>query len=409
LKAAERAAHNKAGLSAGEKVIDRVGTMPRRKRGKKSASLDMLEDSSLLEEVDIPVDPIEALEEGTVDSFTNHFGPNAEIDLCEVSGMDLELPFDQAELASAGIQDISFLRFHGSEIDDESGRELFDTAGLKTTGLGPEEASAVAYGVAEAESISSYESLDDGDAKETTATAGLKTTGLEPEQLSSLTNRAEGAIGGWPEANPSTELQLGRQLSARRQIPVHAVINRLRMEKKFDGLTDKQLIRMVCQGLSHKKPILPSTDSISETRVQGTSKVPKRISRKGTGKKRGNYKKKTADKELLKFDAKTSTANGGESISFLNEQEMPRFKETFLSVSQPQAGSEVSPPQVESEVSQPQAGSEDVKVDNDTVKKPVGKKKVMSDLCVPFDSWRPHRLIRFFNLKAGDQCQGGKA
>ena len=335
------------------------------------------------------------------------FGANTVIDFSETTGMDLELPFDRTEHASSGMQDMSFSPFHGSfESDDESGSELFDTAGLKTTGLGPEETSGAAHGVAEAGSVSSNESLDDGDGKETTATAGLKTTGLEPEQLSGSINRAEGAIGCSQETIPST----GLELTGRKQIPVRAVITRLRMEKEFDGLTDRQLAELVFKGLSHKKPILPSTDSILETRVRGTSKVPKRISRKGTGKKRGHYKKKTADKELLKRDAKTNTANGGESISFFNNQKMPPFKERIRSVSEPQAGSEVSPPQAESEVSQPQAESEDGKVDNATVKKLKGEKKVMSDLCVLFDSWRPHRLIRFFNLKAGDQCQeGGKA
>jgi hypothetical protein len=341
--------------------------MPREKRGKKPASLEMSEDSSLLEEVDIHVDSIEDPEESTADSrtmdelFIRYFGPNAEIDFGQTTGIDLELRIDRAEPDSTEMQGISLPPFYGSfEVDDESGRELFDTAGLKTTGLGPEEASGVASGVAEAGSISSYESLDDGDGNQTTATAGLKTTGLEPEQLSGSIDRAEGAIGGWQEATPSTELHLGRQLSAR--IPVHTVVNRLRMEKEFAGMSVKQLTRVVCQGLSHKKPILPSTDSILETRVQGTYKVPKIISRKGTGKVRGSYQKKTADKELLKRDALTNTANGGESISFFYEQEMPRFKERFRSVSQPQVE------------------SEDGKVDSDTVKKPDGKKKVISDL-----------------------------
>jgi hypothetical protein len=326
--------------------------MPRGKRGKKPALLEMSEDSSPLEEVDIHDDSIEEPEEATMDShtmeefFTSIFGANTEIDFSGTTGMDLEPPFDRAEPASAGID---------FESDDESERELFETAGLTTTGLGSEEAS----GVAKAGSIGSYESLDDGDAKETTETAGLKTTGLEPEQLSGSTNRAEGAVGGWQEANPSTELQLARPFVAPRQIPVNAVIRRLRMKKEFNELTDDQLGEMVYQGLSHKKPILPSTDPTSETRVRGTYKVPKKISPKGTGKRRGSYKKKTADRELLKRDAHTTTANGGESISESSILgTLPRFKEIIRSVSQPQVESEDE-------------------VERNTVKKPEGEKKVI--------------------------------
>jgi hypothetical protein len=250
--------------------------------------------------------------------------------------------------------------------------------------LGPEEASGVASGVAEAGCIGSYESLDDGDGKETAATAGLKTTGLEPEQLSCFNNRAEGAISDWQDANPSTELQLGRQLSARRQIPIHAVFNCLRMEKEFNGLTDGRLAELFYQGLSHKKPILPSTDSILETRVQGTYKVPEIISRKGTGEKRGSYQKKTADKELLKRHARTTTANGGESISesFIQET-LPRFKEKNMFVSQPNA--EIK----------------DGKAERNTEKNPEGEKKVMSGLSALSDSSRAQRLTpRFLNINA---------
>jgi hypothetical protein len=362
--------------------------MPPGKRGKKPLSLEMSEDSSLLEEDDSHVDSVEELEEGTVDFrtmdeiFTSYYGPNAEIDFGETTGIDLEMCIDRAESASTGMQDTSLPPLYDIfESDDENGRELLDTAGLKTTGLEPEEAAGVAYGVAEAESINSYESFDDGDGKETTATAGLvKTTGLEPEQLSGSINRAEGAIGGWQEANLSTELQLSRQLSARRQIPVQAVINLIRMKKDCAGYTDEQLT----QGLSHKKPILPSTESTLETRVRGTSKVPKRISLKRPGKKRGHYKKKTADKKFLKRDARTNTANGGESISFLYEQEMPPFKEIVRTVSQPQAG------------------SKDGKAERNTENNPEGEKKVMSGLGVLFGSFRflarsttPHSFLQF--------------
>jgi hypothetical protein len=363
--------------------------MPQGKRGKKPASLEMPEDLSPLEEDDIHVDHIEELEERTLDEiFRTVFGPNAVIDFSDTIGIDSELCIDRAEPASTWMQDISFPRFHDSfEIDDESEKELFDTAGLKTTGLGPEEASGVAIASAmhETESIGSYESLNDIDAKETTQTAGLKRTGLEPEHLAGSVNRAQGAVGGWQEANPSTKLQLGRQLSAPKQIPVHDVISLLRKQKEFDGQSDKQLAQLVYQGLSNKRPILPSTNSTLETRVQGNRKLPKQISSKGTGKKRGNYKKKMADKKLLiKPEAWTQTSiagpNGGESISKLSEQEMPRFKE------------------ISRFASQPQAGGEDGKADSNTVKKSEGEKEVMSGLCVISDSSRPPRLTRFFNL-----------
>jgi hypothetical protein len=362
--------------------------MPRGKRGKKPASLKMSEDSSLLEEVGIDADFNEEVvvattdvEEATMESspmeefIRSLLGENTEVDFGDMTGMDLELPFGPAEPAStAGMEDISFTPSHGRfESDDESRSELFDTAGLKTTGLGPSEAS----GVAKARSIGSCESLDDRDAEETTETAGLKTTGLEPEQLSGSTNRAEGPVGGWQEANPSTELQLARPRSAPRHID--DVIRRLRMEEGFDGLTDDQLAKMVRKGLSHKKPILPSTDPTSETRVQGTDEVPKIISSKGTGKKRGNYKKKTANTELLKRDAHTTTANGGESTSeSVILGTLPRFKE------------------ISRFVSEPHEESKDEKAGRNTEKKPEGKKKVMPDLCVFSDSSRAQRLTPYF-------------
>jgi hypothetical protein len=343
--------------------------MPQGKRGKKPASLEMPEVSSPLEEDGIHVDPIEELEERTFDEiFRTLFGPNAEIDFSDTIGIDSELRIDRAEPASTGMQDISFPRFHDSfEIDDESEKELFDTAGLKTTGLGPEEASGVvAPGMHEAKSAGSFdESLDDRDTKETTQIAGLKTTGLEPEHLAGSVNRAQGAVG--------------RQLSAPKQIPVHDVISRLRKQKEFDGHSDKQLEQLVYQGLSHKKPILPSTNSTLETRVQRNKILPKQISNKGTGKKRGHYQKKMPDKDQQRC-AETSTANGGESISIFYKQEMPRFKEIIRFVSQPQAGGEHG------------------KADSNTVKNSEGEKEVMSGLCVISDSSRPPRLTRFFNL-----------
>jgi hypothetical protein len=348
--------------------------MPQGKRGKKRASLEMPEDSTPLEEDDIHVDPNEELEEATMDyciieeMLRGFLSPNDEIDFSEMIGIDQELS--------------SFSRFHGSfETDDESERELFYAAGLKTTGLGPEDtygvvctAEATIPGLHEAKSIGFFESFDDGDAKETTETAGHKTTGLEPEQLSESVNIGEGAVGGWQEANPSTELLLGRHIPAPRHIPVQDVINHLRMQKEFDGLTDKQLAHVVYKGLSHKKPILPSTNSTLETRVQGTEKVPKRVSSKGTGKRRGPYKEQQRH-------AQTSTANGGESISISFKQEaLPRFKETIRLVSQPQAR------------------SEDGKADSNTVKKPEGEKEVLSGLCVLSDSSRPLRLTHFFPI-----------
>lgn len=380
--------------------------MAQGKRGKKPASSEMPEDSPLLEEDDLCVDPIEELEEATADSrtfdefFRSFFGTNAEIDYhSETTGINPELLIDRAEPASTGMQDISFAHFRDSfNIDDESERDLLSIAGLKTTRLGPEETSgvvdsdkAIAPAMYEAKSIGSFdESLDDGDAKEMTKTAGLKTTGLKPEQLSGSVNRGEGVSSGWQEANPSTELQLGRQLSAPRQIPVQAVLSRLRMKKEFARFTERQLTQMVYQGLLNKNPILPSTDSILETRVPGTYKVPKTRSPRGTGRRRGPYRKKPADEELLKPHAQTSTANGGESISISFKKEtLPRFKEIILFVSRPQ---------VESEVSPSQAGSEDAEEDSSTVKKLEDEKEVMSGMCVLSDSSRPHRLTRFFNL-----------
>jgi hypothetical protein len=383
--------------------------MRKGRRGKKPDLSEMPENSSPLEEDGILFGPHGDLEEATVDFHTmdelmrDFLGPNA------------ELLIDPAELVSTGFQE-SFTPFQGSfEIDDESEKELFDTAGLKTTGLGPEDASdvfgmaeTISPGINEAKSIGSCESFDDVAAKETTETAGLKTTGLEPEQLSGSVNRGEGAVGGWQEANPSTELQLSRQLSAPRQIPFHAFISYLRTRKLFDGLTDRQLAQEVKQGLSHKKPILPSTDSTLETRVQGTEKVPKTISRKGTGKKRGPYKEQQRH-------ARSGTKNHGESISESFKYEtLPRYQDAIRFVSHPQAGSEdgkadtitVENPETLPRyqetimfVSKPQAGSEDGKANSSTVENQEGEKEVLSSLCVLSYPSRPlYDSLFFFNL-----------
>jgi hypothetical protein len=66
------------------------------------------------EEVDMHVDPIEEMEEGTVDSrtmdeiFAIYFGPNAEIDFGETTLTDLELHIGRPLPATvAGMQDVS--------------------------------------------------------------------------------------------------------------------------------------------------------------------------------------------------------------------------------------------------------------------------------------------------------------
>jgi hypothetical protein len=350
--------------------------MPQGKRGEKPFSSEMPDTSSPLED-EIDVDPNEELDVATVDSRTideiirDFLGPDAEFAFCETTGIDPELRIDRAEPASIA-------RFHGSfEIDDETENELlFGTAGFKTTGLGPEDTSGVvgtagtiSPGMHEARSIGSCEIFDDVAFKETTDTAGLKTTGLEPEELSGSVNRGEGAVGGWQEAG-STELHLGRQRLAPRQISFHVFIGHLRTKKEFDGLTDSQLA-MVYQGLSHKKPILPLTDPTSETRVQGTDKVPLIISRKGTGKKRGPYKEQHRH-------ARSGTANDGESISESFKYEtLPRYQETIRFVSQPQVG------------------SEDGKADIITVENLEGENEVLSGLCVLSDLSQPLRLTLF--------------
>jgi hypothetical protein len=382
--------------------------MPQGKRGEERASMESLEDSSPPTEDESNIDPTStALEEATVDSHDvaewlgGIFGPDVEADFGGTAGIYSEPLDDRVGISPTGLQEMSSTGFCGSfGADDENAKETSDTAGLKTTGLEPETisgaanaAEAVYQGMQEGNSIGLGGSFEVDDTDTNDANEAFVTAGLEPEHIYGSGGRADGAV--------DMGLHLGRQLPASRRIPVDEVIRHLRKKKEFDGLTHSQLVRVIHQGLSHKKPILPSSDSTLETRVQGTEQVPNKSNRKGTGQPRGPYMEGQRD-------SFTITADGGASKTMsrkLSQKErLPQFQEKTLFVSKPHAGSEdykedsntvesitmsrkESLPQFQEKimfVSKPHAGSEDDKEDSNTVEKLEGERKVLPELSRAF-------------------------